>query len=106
MKKFTIPLYFTLAVVSSHTCAATPNNRADFIRKNAQAAPPFQPSVDIKGKPYSLKLDNNKMVIIPAGMTLTIPQNEELNIITHILNYNGIQEAGKIKRSGNMFILE
>ncbi|ECA3795598.1 hypothetical protein EKG95_28255 [Salmonella enterica subsp. enterica serovar Aqua] len=106
MKMLTIPLYFTLAVFSSYTCAVTPDNRADVIRKNAQTVAPLQPSVDIKIKPYSLELDNNKMVVIPAGRALTMPQGEARKIITHMVNYNGIQESGKIKISDNMFILE
>ncbi|EKC2494626.1 hypothetical protein VQZ12_002803 [Salmonella enterica] len=74
MKKVTIPLYFTLAFFSSHTCAVTPDNRAGVIRKNAQTVAPLQPSVDIKSKPYSLELGKNNMVVIPAGRTLTIPR--------------------------------
>ncbi|EHC5871732.1 hypothetical protein JR782_002511 [Salmonella enterica subsp. enterica serovar Eastbourne] len=105
MKKLTIPLYFTLAVFSSYTCAVTPDNRAGVIRKNAQTVAPLQPSVDIKSKPYSLELDNN-MVVIPAGRKLTMPPDEARNIITHMVNYNGIQEARKIKSSGNIFTLE
>ncbi|ENU7734492.1 hypothetical protein ACE3YX_000987 [Salmonella enterica] len=105
MKKLTIPLYFTLAVFSSYTCAVTPDNRAGVIRKNAQTVAPLQLSVDIKSKPYSLELDNN-MVVIPAGRKLTMPPDEARNIITHMVNYNGIQEARKIKLSGNIFTLE
>ncbi|EIR3572667.1 hypothetical protein LWW51_004794 [Salmonella enterica] len=106
MKKLTIPLYFTLIVFSSYTCAITPDNRAGVIRKNAQTVAPLRPSVDIKSKPYSLELDNNNMVVIPAGRILTIPQDEARNIITHMVNYNGIKEARRIKPDGDTFILE
>lgn len=106
MKNLTIPLYFTLAVFSSYTCAVTPDNRAGVIRKNAQTIAPLRPSVDIKSKSYPLELDNNDMVVIPAGRTLTMPQNEARNIIAHMVNYNGIQEARRIKSDGDTFILE
>ncbi|EAN8326079.1 hypothetical protein NAK90_002989 [Salmonella enterica] len=106
MKKLTIPLYFTLAVFSSYTCAVTPDNRADVIRKNAQTVAPLQPSVDIKSKPYSLDLGNNDMIVIPAGRTLTMPQNEALNIIAHMVNYKDIQESRRIKSDGDTFTLE
>ncbi|EDV9210591.1 hypothetical protein JHW06_004421 [Salmonella enterica subsp. enterica serovar Infantis] len=106
MKNLTIPLYFTLAVFSSYTCAVTPDNRAGVIRKNAQTVAPLRPSVDIKSKSYPLELDNNDMVVIPAGRTLTMPQNEARNIIAHMVNYNGIQEARRIKSDGDTFILE
>ncbi|EAN5735674.1 hypothetical protein EJD04_23295 [Salmonella enterica] len=72
MKNLTIPLYFTLAVFSSYTCAVTPDNRADVIRKNVQTVAPLRPSVDIKSKPYSLELGNNNTVVIPAGRILTM----------------------------------
>ncbi|EBI1835495.1 hypothetical protein NAK51_002940 [Salmonella enterica] len=106
MKKVTVSLYFMLAVFSSYSRAVTPDNRADFIRKNAQTVVPFQPSVNIESKPYSLNLENNKMVVIPAGRTLIMPSDEARSIITHMVNYNDIREAGKIKISGNTFILE
>ncbi|ECJ9600199.1 hypothetical protein FQP43_20585 [Salmonella enterica] len=106
MKKLTIPLYFTLAVFSSYTCAVTPDNRSDVIRKNAQTVAPLQHSVDIKSKPYSLDLGDNNMVVIPAGRTLTMPQNEARNIIAHMVNYNDIQEARRINSDGDTFTLE
>ncbi|ECW0107945.1 TPA: hypothetical protein ACJGLG_001516 [Salmonella enterica subsp. enterica serovar Typhimurium] len=106
MTNLTIPLCFALIIFSPHACAVTPDNRADVIRKNVQTVTPLQSLVGIKSKSYSLNLDNNKMVTIPAGRTLTIPPDEARNIITHVVNYNNIQEAGKIKTSDNMLFLE
>lgn len=105
MKKFTIPLYCTLTLFSAYTCAMTPDNTAATIRNNARAATYLHPSVSADNKPYTLKLDNNR-VIIPAGMTLMMPPDEAKNIITHMVNYNGIQEANNIITKGNIFILE
>ncbi|EJY9247983.1 hypothetical protein OHR01_002669 [Salmonella enterica] len=105
MKKFTIPFYCTLILFSAYTCAMTPDNTAATIRNNAQATMSHHPSVSTDIKPYTLKLDNNR-VIIPAGRTLMMPPDEAKNIITHMVNYNGIQEAGNIIISGDMFILE
>lgn len=76
MKNLTIPLYFTLAVFSSYTCAVTPDNRVGVIRKNVPTVVPLYPSVDIKSKPYFLDLDNNNMAIIPVGSRLTMPPDE------------------------------
>lgn len=105
MKKFTIPFYCTLTLFSAYTCAMTPDNTAAIIRNNAQTATSHYPSVSADNKPYTLKLDNNR-VIIPAGMTLIMPPDEAKNIITHMVNYNGIQEANNMITKDNTFILE
>ncbi|EAV3689544.1 hypothetical protein E2W85_21220 [Salmonella enterica] len=72
MKKFTIPFYCTLTLFSAYTCAMTPDNIAATIRNNAQEAMSPSPSVSAENKPYTLKPDNNR-VIIPAGRTLMMP---------------------------------
>ncbi|EJH8994767.1 hypothetical protein NF634_001858 [Salmonella enterica] len=105
MKQLTIIFYFTLTLFSSYSCAATLENRADVIRKNAQTAIPHQISVYKDSHPYNLVLEN-KMVVIPAGRILKMPPDEARNIITSIVNYNSIKEAAYIKSSGNDFILE
>ncbi|EDS7590103.1 hypothetical protein AAQ05_005600 [Salmonella enterica subsp. diarizonae] len=105
MKKFTIPFYCTLILSSSYTCAMMPDNTAATIRNNAHIVTPHQPSISTDSKPYTLKLDNNQ-VIIPAGKTLMMPPDEAKNIITYMVNYNGIQEASKITTANNEFILK
>ncbi|EFS2651630.1 hypothetical protein HX362_004544 [Salmonella enterica] len=105
MKKLTIIFYFTLTLFSSYTCAATPENRADVIRKNAQTVISHQISVYTDSHPYYLVQDN-KMALIPAGRVLKMPPDEARNIITSIVNYNSIKEAAYIRESGNVFILE
>ncbi|EBJ2070764.1 hypothetical protein DP590_17715 [Salmonella enterica] len=105
MKQLTIIFYITLTFFSSYTCAATPDNRADAIRKNAQTAIHHQISVYTDSHPYYLVQDN-KMVVIPAGRVLKMPADEARNIIKSIVNYNSIKEATYIRESGNVFIME
>ncbi|EAT4157255.1 hypothetical protein EUY23_25040, partial [Salmonella enterica] len=92
MKQLTIIFYLTLTLFSSYTCAATPENRADVIRENAQIVIPHQISVYTDSHPYYLVQDN-KLVVIPAGRVLKMPPDEARNIITSIVNYNSIKEA-------------
>ncbi|EFR6822086.1 hypothetical protein HYF16_003842 [Salmonella enterica] len=105
MKKFMIPFYFTLFVFSSHSSAMPPDNTAAVIRKNALNVAPHLTARVTDNTPYTLKTDNGR-VVIPAGKTLAMPENEARNVIIHMVNYNGLQEARRIKSDGDTFILE
>lgn len=122
MKKLTIPFYCTLILFSSYICAMTPDNTANVIRKmtpdntaavirkSAQTVAPHLRSMSKESEPYTLKVDNDDHVIIPAGKPFIMPPDEardELrNVITHMVNCSGLQQARAIKVVSNVFILE
>ncbi|HAF2128032.1 TPA: hypothetical protein G9F27_002176 [Salmonella enterica] len=107
MKKLTALFYCAPVLLFSHlTCAMTPDNTAAVIRKNAQNATPH-PSISVaKNEPHIMTPDNNNRIIIPAGKTLIMPENDTRNIITQVVNYNGIQESHRIAKVSDTFILE
>lgn len=107
MKKLTVLFYCApVLLFSCFTCAMTPDNTAAAIRKNAQNATPL-PSISVaKNEPHIMTPDNNNRVIIPAGKTLIMPENEARNIISQVVNYNDIQESHRIAKVSDTFILE
>ncbi|EDX0048810.1 hypothetical protein GT185_001749 [Salmonella enterica] len=107
MKTLTVLFYCTpVLLFSCFTCAMVPHNTADIIRQNIRNTV-HHPSISVaENTPYLMTPDDNNRVVIPAGKTLIMLENNARNIITHMVNYNGIREAQKIKTAGDTFILE
>ncbi|EEN2845718.1 hypothetical protein G5C99_003447 [Salmonella enterica] len=107
MKKLTVSLCCSpLLLFSCLTCAMVSHNTTDIIRQNTQNTAPH-PSISVaENTPYLMTLDDNDRSVIPAGKTLIMPENNARNIITHMVNYSGVTEARKIKKAGDIFILE
>ncbi|EBH1515031.1 hypothetical protein CBX60_03990 [Salmonella enterica subsp. enterica serovar Pensacola] len=107
MKTLTVLFYCTpVLLFSCFTCAMVPHNTADTIRQNIQNTV-HHPSISVaENTPYLMTPDDNYRVVIPAGKTLIMPENNARNIITHMVNYSNIPEAGRIKTANNVFTLE
>ncbi|ENP5332991.1 hypothetical protein ACDS27_002449 [Salmonella enterica] len=84
----------------------TPDNTSAIIRKNVQNTE-SHPTLSVAEKtPYIIAPDENNQIIIPAGKTLIMPENDARNIVTLAVNYTGIQEAKRITKVSDGFILE
>ncbi|ENE1198088.1 hypothetical protein ABM196_001804 [Salmonella enterica] len=107
MKKRTILFYCVPALLfSCFTCAMTPDNTSAIIRKNAQNTESHPTLSVAENTPYIIAPDENNQIIIPAGKTLIMPENDARNIVTLAVNYTDIREASRITKVSDEFILE
>lgn len=90
---------------SGFACAGIQENTSALIRKNAENKSQMT-SMRAKNEPYLLSINSNEQVIIPAGKSLKISENNGQDIIYKIVNYTTIQESQKIFKSGSDFVLE
>ena len=84
----------------------TPDNTSAVIRKNAQNTESRSSLSVAENTPYIIKPDDNNHIIIPAGKSLIISENDDRNIITLVVNYTGIREANRITNVSDGFVLE
>lgn len=107
MKKLTVLFCCVPALLfSCFTCAMTPDNTSAIIRKNAQNTEPHPSFFVAENTPYIIAPDENNQIIIPAGKTLIMPENDARNIITLAVNYTGLREASRITKVSDGFVLE
>ncbi|MHA6309214.1 hypothetical protein [Hafnia paralvei] len=107
MKKIMILFYCIPALLfSCFTCAMTPDNTTGIIRKNAQHTELHPSFSAAENTPYLITPDDNNHIIIPAGKSLIISENDDRNIITLVVNYTGIREANRITKVSGGIILE
>lgn len=107
MKSSMISFYcMPVLLFSFFASAMAPDNITSAIRRNVQHAAPHPPTHVAEYTPYLIVMNNENQVIIPAGKKLIMPEDNAMNIITHVVNYTGISESRSMIKSGDIFNLQ